>query len=61
MKTSELIKELQTRLEMYGDLPVMAHYESDFTPYDIVDVSADLDTNTNEVDYVEIILDDEDL
>ena len=59
MKTSELIKELQERLEAYGDLNVMVHYESDFTPYEVIDVSADFNYDTYEADYIEIIIADE--
>lgn len=59
MSISELIKQLQERLEIYGDIPVMCHYESDFTPYDVVDVTADFDLDTNKADYVEIIIEDE--
>ena len=59
MLVSELIKELIERLEMYGDLPVMVHYESDFTPYDVIDVSADFDYDATEPDYIEIIIQDE--
>lgn len=59
MLVSELIKELQKRLEVWGDAPVAARYEGDFTPYFVLDVSADIDPDTGEAGYIEIIMDDE--
>lgn len=57
LKVSELISELQERLEMYGDIPVFAHYESDFNPIAVIDVFADFDDDFG-TQYIEIILED---